>query len=55
MFSIHCNARIKEIGKKSERISKIKPFINKYNWKDKFHQEKMTGKKSRKNTSNDSS
>ena len=24
-----------EIGKHSQRISKIKPFINKYNWKEK--------------------
>ena len=32
MLSIHCNSRIKseEIGKHPERITKIKPFINKY-------------------------
>ena len=34
MLSIRCNCRVKseEIGKHSERIIKIKPFISKYNW-----------------------
>ena len=34
-----------EIGRKPQRISKIKPFINTYNWKDiKFPSILMTGK-----------
>ena len=38
-----------EIGKHSERITKIKPFINKYNWEEYiFHQKKMIGKNLRK-------
>ena len=34
MFSISCNshANHKEIKKDPQRITKIKPFINKYNW-----------------------
>ena len=30
MFSVCCNISIKD----PQRISKIKPFINNYNWKD---------------------
>ena len=38
-----------EIGKALERITKIKPFINKHNWEEKsFPSEKMIGKSSRK-------
>ena len=35
MLSIYCNSRIKssENWKKTERATKIKPFISKYNWK----------------------
>ena len=35
MLSIPCNSRIKSVRnrKNSERITKIKLFINKYNWK----------------------
>ena len=39
-----------EIAKHSQRISKIKPFINKYNWKEKnFPSEKDDWKKIEKN------
>ena len=39
----------KEIGQNPERIRKIKPFINKYNWKGiKFPSEKMVGTNLRK-------
>ena len=38
-----------EIGTHSERIAKIKPFINKYNWEGmNFPSEKMIGKNLRK-------
>ena len=34
MFSICCNSRVKSQGikKDQQRITKIEPFINKYNW-----------------------
>ena len=34
MFSIRCNSSVnhEEIKKDLQRIIKIKPFINKYNW-----------------------
>ena len=37
MFSIRCNSRVnlwknKNKKKNSERITKIKPFMDKYNW-----------------------
>ena len=34
MLSIRCKGRVKfeEIKNDPERITKIKPFINKYNW-----------------------
>ena len=39
-----------EIGKHSERITKIKPFINKYNWEEtNFSSEKDDWKKIEKN------
>ena len=36
MFSIRCNSGVKSLRnqKKSERKTKVKPFINKYNWKE---------------------
>ena len=37
------------MDKNSERKSTIKPFLDKYNWKDIFNQGKMTGKNSTKN------
>ena len=42
-----------EIEKHTERITKIKPFINKYKWvngkEQIFHQKKMIGKNLEKN------
>ena len=39
-----------EIKKDLQKITKIKPFINKYNWKEYiFYQKKTIGKKLRKN------
>ena len=34
MFSIRCNSRVKSWTNKkdSQGITKVKPFINKYNW-----------------------
>ena len=35
MFFIRCNSRVKSWRKKKknpQRVTKIKPFINKYNW-----------------------
>ena len=34
MFSVCCNSRIKSLRNKKDlqRITKSKPFINKYNW-----------------------
>ena len=38
-----------QIVKHSQRVTKIKPFINKYNWdKINFSSKKMIGKQSRK-------
>ena len=36
MFSISSNSGVKSLRnqKRSERKTKIKPFINKYNWKE---------------------
>ena len=40
-----------EIGKRSERITKIKPFVNRYNWEAiNFPSEKDNWKKSEKNS-----
>ena len=40
-----------EIGKYPERISKIKPFVDKYNQEEKnIHQKKMIGKNLKKIT-----
>ena len=52
MFSICCNSRIKsqKIGKYPDRKSKIKPFIDKYNWQGKkYSSEKDDRKKINKN------
>ena len=39
-----------EIIKKTHTITKVKPFINKYDWEGiKLHQKKMTEKKNEKN------
>ena len=37
-----------EVGKYSQKISKIENFINKYDWKGITRQENMTGKSLRK-------
>ena len=36
MLSIHCNSRVKSWRRKKEpqRLTKIKPFLNKYNWEE---------------------
>ena len=52
MFSICCNSRIKSWRnrKKSWNETKIKPFINKYNWEEiHFRAEKNNWKKFEKN------
>ena len=52
MLSIHCNSCVKSWRnkKKSENITKIKPFINKYNWERiHFPSEKDDWKKFEKN------
>ena len=49
MLSIRCNSRIKswkKIKKDPQRITEIKPFINKYNWEEiNFSSEKDDWKK----------
>ena len=48
MFSISCNSVLnyEEIKKDPQRITKIKPFINKYKWKGlKFPSERDDWKK----------
>ena len=52
MFSIRYNRHVKSKRneKRSQRTTKIKPFINKYNWKGiKFSSEKDNWKKREKN------
>ena len=52
MFSIRYNRHVKSKRneKRSQRTTKIKPFINKYNWKGiKFSSEKDNCKKLEKN------
>ena len=52
MLSIRCNSGVnhEKIDKHSERITKIKPFINEYNWEGiKFPSEKDDWKKFEKN------
>ena len=50
MFSIRCNNRVKSWrNKKNLQITKIKPFINQYNWEGiNFPSEKDECKKLRK-------
>ena len=40
--------KIQKIGKNPKRITKLKPFIDKYNREGITHQKKMTGKKLKK-------
>ena len=52
MFSIRCNSRVnhEEIKRDPQRITKIKPFMNKYNWEViNFPLEKDDWKKFEKN------
>ena len=52
MFSIRCNSRVKSWTNKkdSQGITKVKPFINKYNWEGiNFPSEKDDWKKFEKN------
>ena len=51
MLSIRCTVTLnhEEIGKNSQRISKIKHFISKYNWRGIItHQKTLTVKSLRK-------
>ena len=48
-YSVTVALNHEEIKKDPQRITKIKPFTNKYNWEGIiFHQKKMIGKKLRK-------
>ena len=48
-YAITVGLNYEEIGKHAERITKIKPFINKYNWEGiNYTSEKMTGNNLRK-------
>ena len=53
MCSIHCNSRFKlwkNLKKDPQRITKIEPFINKYNWRGiNYPSEKDDWKKFEKN------
>ena len=42
MLSIHCNSRVKSWRRKKEpqRLTKIKPFLNKCNWEEKSYPSK---------------
>ena len=47
-YAITVALNYEEIKKDPQRITKIKPFINKYNWKGINFPKKMIGKKLRK-------
>ena len=48
-YAVTVTLNYEEIKKDPQRITKIKPFINKYNWEViNFQQKKMIGKKLRK-------
>ena len=47
-YAITVALNYEEIKKGPQRITKIKPFINKYNWKGINFPKKMIGKKLRK-------
>ena len=48
-YAVTVGLNYEEIGKYAERITKIKPFINKYNWEGiNFPSEKVIGKRLRK-------